>query len=91
MQDAKETGFRVMHLFEEKTTMMGVIAVALNVYVALLSVRVAAAAARYHDRYLTAIQFDNIYITNYFKLLDERRRRRGQLTLLPLKKVTVYL
>ncbi|CAB3229036.1 unnamed protein product [Arctia plantaginis] len=87
IQDAKETGERVIHAFEEKITLMGTVAVALNLYVAFLFLRILVAAVNYHDRYLTNIEYDNIYITKYFKQLDERREMRGDMTLLPLKKM----
>ncbi|XP_043494765.1 protein sneaky-like [Polistes fuscatus] len=44
-------------------------------------------AQKYHDRYLTDIEFDNIYVTRYFRKIDARRKARGSVTLLPLKKL----
>ncbi|XP_075981624.1 ubiquitin protein ligase sneaky [Anticarsia gemmatalis] len=87
IQDAKETGERVIHAFEEKTTIMGTVTIALNLYVAFLFLRIAVAAVVYHDKYLTSIEYDNIYITRYFKRLDMRRKKKGEMTLLPLKKM----
>lgn len=66
---------------------MGTVAVALNLYVAFLFLRILVAAVDYHDKYLTNIEYDNIYLTRYFKQLDERREMKGDMTLLPLKKV----
>lgn len=43
-------------------------------------------AQKYHDGYLTDIEFDNIYVTRYFRKIDARRKSRGSVTLLPLKK-----
>lgn len=43
-------------------------------------------ANKYCDRYLRMIQFDNKYITSYFRHIDARRRKQGKMTLLPLKK-----
>ena len=66
---------------------MGVVFVALNVSMALLFLRIVMAAVTYHEMYLTSINFDNVYITGYFKRLDKKRKKRDQVTLLPLKKV----
>lgn len=44
-------------------------------------------AQTYHEKYLTDIEHDNIYITSYFRKIDARRKARGSLTLLPLKKI----
>ncbi|KAJ8717106.1 hypothetical protein PYW08_005505 [Mythimna loreyi] len=90
IQDAKETGERVLHSFEEKHIIMRVVFVALNVCMALLFLRIVVAAVCYHEMYLTSIHYDNVYITGYFKKLDEKRRRRDKLTLLPLKKMERY-
>lgn len=43
-------------------------------------------AQSYHDKYLTEIEYDNIYVTSYFRKIDARRKARDSLTLLPLKK-----
>ncbi|XP_022102122.1 DC-STAMP domain-containing protein 2-like [Acanthaster planci] len=41
---------------------------------------------QYHSKYRTKDRFDNCYITEEFKLLDERRQKSGREPLLPLKK-----
>ncbi|XP_026740924.1 protein sneaky-like isoform X2 [Trichoplusia ni] len=87
VQDAKETGERVMHAFEEKNILLRCVIVALNVCMALLFLRIVTAAISYHDMYLTGIEYDNVYITPYFKGLDAKRKRKGEMTLLPLKKM----
>ncbi|XP_053351203.1 E3 ubiquitin-protein ligase DCST1 [Clarias gariepinus] len=40
----------------------------------------------YARQYTRDICFDNVYITTYFRQIDERRRKRGRRYLLPLKK-----
>lgn len=49
--------------------------------------RVILSAQSYHDKYLTEIEHDNVYVTSYFRKIDARRKARGSLTLLPLKKI----
>ncbi|KAF6074307.1 DC-STAMP domain containing 1 [Phyllostomus discolor] len=44
------------------------------------------ASFSYMDRYNGDIRFDNIYISTYFCQIDERRRKLGRRTLLPLRK-----
>lgn len=44
-------------------------------------------AQTYHDKYLNEIEHDNVYVTSYFRKIDARRKARGSLTLLPLKKI----
>ncbi|XP_016518930.1 DC-STAMP domain-containing protein 1 isoform X1 [Poecilia formosa] len=43
-------------------------------------------AVQYLRSYRTNISFDNVYITSYFRRIDERRRRAGKHFLLPLRK-----
>jgi hypothetical protein len=76
-----------MHAFEEKYIIMHLVTTAVNVFVAILVLRIFSAAVTYHDEYLTDIDYDNVYITDRFKRIDRRRGRREQYTLLPLKKV----
>ncbi|XP_059195935.1 E3 ubiquitin-protein ligase DCST1 isoform X2 [Centropristis striata] len=38
----------------------------------------------YLRRYQSDLQFDNVYITSYFRRIDARRRRKGLLCVLPL-------
>ncbi|XP_004693698.1 PREDICTED: DC-STAMP domain-containing protein 1 [Condylura cristata] len=45
------------------------------------------ASFSYIDSYNRDIRFDNIYISTYFRQIDERRKRLGKQTLLPLRKV----
>ncbi|XP_059059041.1 protein sneaky-like [Achroia grisella] len=90
IQDAAETGEQVMHAFEEKNIVMRTAIVIVNICMALLFLRIYMAAVTYHDMYLTEVEYDNIYITSYFKTIDARRRKKKQCTLLPLKKMERY-
>ncbi|XP_016076856.1 PREDICTED: DC-STAMP domain-containing protein 1 [Miniopterus natalensis] len=44
------------------------------------------ASFSYMDSYNGDIRFDNIYISTYFRQIDERRKKLGKRTLLPLRK-----
>ncbi|XP_060805741.1 protein sneaky [Amyelois transitella] len=87
VQDAKETGDLVIKAFEEKNIIMRTVSTILNVCMAILFLRIPSASATYHDLYLTDIEFDNTYVTGYFKQIDARRRDKRKYTLLPLKKM----
>ncbi|KAK8760588.1 hypothetical protein V5799_028150 [Amblyomma americanum] len=43
-------------------------------------------AKGYVEKYLDDLAFDNIYVTEYFCKIDDRRARKGMDTLLPLKR-----
>ncbi|KAI5636121.1 DC-STAMP-like protein domain-containing protein [Phthorimaea operculella] len=58
-----------------------------NIFVALLFIRIIRAAISYHDKYLTSIGYDNVYVTSYFKKIDRRRVEGDKCSLLPLKKM----
>lgn len=61
----------------------------MNICMALLFLRIFSAAIKYHDLYLTSIDYDNVYITDYFKKIDAKKGNSKKYTLLPLKKVSV--
>ncbi|XP_033755475.1 E3 ubiquitin-protein ligase DCST1-like [Pecten maximus] len=44
-------------------------------------------AYKYNKAYLTDIRHDNVYITSYFRHIDDRRRKLCKTTLFPMKKV----
>ncbi|XP_050352207.1 protein sneaky [Nymphalis io] len=87
IQDAKETGERVIHAFAEKYTVMKFVIVSVYIFLALLFLRIPIASANYHDLYLSSIDYDNVYVTDYFKRIDEKRRKKNKFHVLPLKKM----
>ncbi|OWR52228.1 hypothetical protein KGM_210470 [Danaus plexippus plexippus] len=87
IQDAKETGDRVLHAFKEKYVAIESLIIIVNFCLALLFLRILIAAYSYHELYLTAIDFDNVYITSYFKKIDKKREKKEELYLLPLNKM----
>lgn len=62
-----------------------------NPYQSLMIYIVALDAITYRRKYLREIDFDNVYISNYFLHLEHRRAQQDQRTLLPLKKVGDYI
>ncbi|XP_033126574.1 E3 ubiquitin-protein ligase DCST1-like [Anneissia japonica] len=43
-------------------------------------------AFQYNRKYLSDFNFDNSYLTSYFRRIDDRRKKQGKKTLLPLMK-----
>ncbi|CAD7092213.1 unnamed protein product, partial [Hermetia illucens] len=54
---------------------------------AFIFIKVIIHAISYQRQYVNNIEADNIYVTAYFKRIDERRKERGERSLLPLKKI----
>lgn len=44
-------------------------------------------AIKYHDNYLLEINFNNYYVTNYFKEIDKRRMRERRKNILPIRSI----
>lgn len=61
---------------------------AIDILIALMCVRLMFVSQKYNDNYLIKIDYDNIYITQYFRNIDNRRKEAGKLSVLPLNKVT---
>ena len=58
-----------------------------NNFVAILLVWTLWTSYKYRVKYLKDIKNDNVYVTQYFHHIDERRRRVAKMTLLPLKEL----
>ncbi|XP_055371591.1 protein sneaky [Condylostylus longicornis] len=83
---AQETGERVVKSFNAKIKLFEFCIEIINRILAFIFVRLVINSYKYNKMYLKNIDFDNLYITNYFKKIDERRKTRNNHTLLPLKK-----
>lgn len=86
-RDASDTANAVLHTVQAKKDLLDAILVLLKRTLALVFLRIIINAQNYHDKYLKDIEFDNFYITKYFRHIDARRHRVEKKTLLPLKKV----
>ncbi|XP_049303976.1 protein sneaky isoform X5 [Bactrocera dorsalis] len=76
----------VVDEFNAKKKTFDVIMHITNTILSLLVFKVAVAAVVYHKKYLSNIDFDNIYVTDYFRQVDDRRKRNKKPTILPLTK-----
>uniref|UniRef100_A0A1A9V515 Uncharacterized protein n=1 Tax=Glossina austeni TaxID=7395 RepID=A0A1A9V515_GLOAU len=88
LQSAKETADAVMEEFNLKKRLFNAILRQLQRFLAFMILRVLWACVQYHNKYKKDVDFDNIYVTEYFKHVDDRRLKEGKNPLLPLKKVS---
>uniref|UniRef100_A0A0K8VAB2 DC-STAMP domain-containing protein 1 n=1 Tax=Bactrocera latifrons TaxID=174628 RepID=A0A0K8VAB2_BACLA len=72
--------------FNAKKKIFDIIMHITNTFLSLLVFKIAVAAIVYHKKYLSSIDFDNIYVTDYFRQVDDRRKRNKKPTILPLTK-----
>ncbi|XP_055606658.1 protein sneaky [Uranotaenia lowii] len=84
---AKQTSKRVAQQFEQKKAKFDLIVFILNKMFSFVFLKVILAALRYHQNYTGKIDFENFYITEYFRHVDQRRKKEGKLGLLPLRKI----
>ncbi|XP_017335363.1 E3 ubiquitin-protein ligase DCST1 isoform X3 [Ictalurus punctatus] len=72
--------------FKEKRNTIEQISRIMQILLSFTFITVFISAFGYARKYTRDICFDNVYITTYFRQIDERRKRRGKRYLLPLKK-----
>ncbi|XP_022909836.1 protein sneaky [Onthophagus taurus] len=87
IREATDTAKEVMHIVQRKKSFLESIMVIVKRVLAFIFLKIILDSQKYHDKYLRDIEFDNIYITRYFRKIDARRRREDKKTLLPLKKI----
>lgn len=84
---AGDTAKAVMHDFDARRRIFDTIMTIVRRCLAFVFLKIILSAQNYHDKYLTDIEFDNVYVTTYFRKIDARRRTRECPTLLPLRKI----
>ncbi|XP_076235359.1 protein sneaky [Calliopsis andreniformis] len=87
VQDAADAAKAVMYQFSARRRLFESIMVTLKRCLSFVFLKIILSAQTYHDKYLDDIEHDNIYVTPYFRRIDARRKARGSMTLLPLKKI----
>ena len=83
---ARDSAQAVMHIFNVRKKLFDNIIIILKRCLAFVFLKIIISAQTYHDNYLNEIEFDNVYVSSYFRKIDARRKARGSITLLPLKK-----
>lgn len=86
---AVDTANAIVYSFKEKRTLFENIMIFVKRVLSYLFLKIIFTAQKYHDDYLSNIDFDNVYVTKYFKKIDARRHKEDKTTLLPLKKVKI--
>ncbi|KAK9887184.1 hypothetical protein WA026_020637 [Henosepilachna vigintioctopunctata] len=86
LQDSADTAKAIEHEVDEKKSMLEKIFIALKRILAFLLLWIIVKSQSYHDKFLRNIEFDNVYITKYFRKIDARRKAAGKSVLFPLKK-----
>ncbi|XP_072162657.1 protein sneaky [Bemisia tabaci] len=87
VQDAYSAAQAVQQEFQVKQRVAMFFFKLTNIILAFSFLAVILRVSAYMTNYLTSIEYDNVYITRYFRKIDARRRRQGHHTLLPLKKL----
>lgn len=87
LRDTRDSAKAILHKVAQKKKFLNQIFVILKRLLAFVFLRVIINAQVYHDKYLREIEWDNFYITTYFRRIDARRKDQGKHTLLPLKKI----
>ncbi|XP_061390332.1 protein sneaky, partial [Musca vetustissima] len=85
-QSAKQTAKAVAKEFSMRKKVFDSVMKLLEQILAFMLFRVLMACISYHKNYKNNIEYDNIYITEYFKRIDYERKQKSKMYLLPLKK-----
>lgn len=86
-RSVEEASKMILNEFERKKSVFDILMYFLKRILSFIFVYIIFKSVSYHKSYLTKIEFDNYFLTNYFKKIDKRRKLNNQRTLLPLKKV----
>lgn len=87
LKQSTDNAKEMMHTVVKKKTLLEHILMIVKRVLAFIFLRIILESQKYHDRYLRDIEFDNIYITRYFRRIDARRHKTEKHALLPLKKI----
>ena len=83
----EEVKDQLKHLYRQRKLVAEGIREVWSTFIALLLMMSVWNSIQYHNNYLKDINFDNVYLTDYFIHVDRRRRRYGKVTLLPIKEL----
>ncbi|XP_074657366.1 E3 ubiquitin-protein ligase DCST1-like [Tubulanus polymorphus] len=76
----------IEYQFEMRTRVLNFILLTIRRILPFMFVRIFLSAMYYHNDYIKMLTFDNVYMTTYFRHIEERRRKKNKQTLMPLKK-----
>ncbi|XP_057652645.1 protein sneaky [Diorhabda carinulata] len=87
IRNARDTAKSIWHEVNRKKMLLFQILTIIKRLLAFIFLKILLESQNYHDKYLRDIEFDNFYITRYFRKIDARRKQQEKYTLLPLKKI----
>ena len=87
VDDIQDVSANIRHEIHRKKALFNEVVDIIKRVAAFFFIYVFVTAFKYHYKYLEDIQFDNKYVTMYFRKIDARRRKRGRKTLMPLKRM----
>ncbi|XP_076289582.1 protein sneaky [Lasioglossum baleicum] len=87
LQDSVYAAKAVVHQFTTRARLFESVMTIIRRCLSFVFLKIIFNAQSYHDKYLDDIEHDNVYVTPYFRRIDARRKARGSITLLPLKKI----
>ncbi|PBC33003.1 DC-STAMP domain-containing protein [Apis cerana cerana] len=87
LQDTEDAAKAVVHEFSVRRKLFKSVMTLIKRCLSFIFLKIILDALSYNDKYLSDIEFDNVYVTSYFRRIDARRKVRGSLTLLPFKKL----
>ncbi|CAG9808186.1 unnamed protein product [Chironomus riparius] len=82
-----ETGRELSRSLNEKAYLMDYIFRFCDKLMILIYLKIIYDGITYHDNYLSNINFNNYYITSYFKEIDERRTQERRRSILPVRSI----
>lgn len=83
-----QLGKEFKRLYQQRKKYLDALKVFWDMFISFIIMMVLISAWKYHNKYLTDVTFDNIYISGYFRHIDDRRKRAGKsFKLLPIKKL----
>lgn len=82
---AQETSEQFIKDFERRRRTFSFVMMIIEKFLYLFILGVICTSIRYHYKYCINVEFDNFYITDYFKHVDARRKLAQKPSLLPLR------
>ncbi|CAG9772832.1 unnamed protein product [Ceutorhynchus assimilis] len=87
LRDARDTASAILHNVKNKKAFFDTISNIIKRLLVLVFIRVIFSSQTYEEKFLKDIEFDNCYISKYFRKIDARRKSQEKSSLLPLKKL----
>ncbi|XP_050303167.1 protein sneaky-like isoform X2 [Anthonomus grandis grandis] len=87
VRDARDTAVAILNKVKGKKEIFESIFNIIKRILAFIFLKIILSCQDYEEKYLKDIEFDNIYLTKYFRKIDARRKQQDKPTLLPLKKM----